>query len=146
MPTQRQLRVGEEIRHALASLFQRGDVPWPEGKAAPMVTVTEVQVSPDLRNAFAFVTPLGGNGAEALAKELNAIAGYFRHEIGRAVKLRYVPALRFKADTTFDYADRIETILNDPTVARDIAKGKKKESPAAFPESDDDSDGDDGAL
>ncbi len=121
MRTQRQLRVGEEIRHALASVLMRGDVPWPRGFLAPMVTVTEVQVSPDLRNATAFVMPLGGEQMPATMRALNDVVGFFRHELAHLVKMRYVPKLNFKPDTSFEYAKKIEKILHDPVVAKDLA-------------------------
>ena len=121
MRSQRQLRVGEEIRHALASVFMRGDVPWPRGFEAPMVTVTEVQASPDLKNATVFVMPLGGVKLEETVKALNNIVGFFRHEIAQTVKLRYAPRLSFKPDNSFVYADHISKILHDPAVAKDLA-------------------------
>jgi len=121
MRSQRQLRVGEEIRHALASVFMRGDVPWPRGFVAPMVTVTEVQVSPDLKNASVFVMPLGGEKLEETVKALNNVTGFFRHEIAQTVKLRYAPKLAFKADNSFIYAEHISKILHDPKVAKDLA-------------------------
>ncbi len=121
MRTQRQLKVGEEIRHVLAMLFQRGDVPWPRGFVDPMLTISEVQVSPDLRNASAFFTTLGGQRAEETRKVLNGMAGFFRHEIAKAVRLRYVPALDFKIDNSFEYAQKIEKLLHDPNVAKDLA-------------------------
>lgn len=121
MRSQRQLRVGEEIRHAIASVLMRGDFVWPEGLSSPaMITVTEVQISPDLRNATAFVMPLGGKQLAETVKTLNEIVGYFRHEIAKAVKLRYVPSLHFKPDTSFEYAKKIETLLHDPAVAKDL--------------------------
>jgi ribosome-binding factor A len=120
MRTQRQLRVGEEIRHALAAVLQRGDVPWVGDFRPAFITVTEVQVSPDLRNATVFVMPLGGQNIPATIKALNAILGFFRHELSRAVKLRYVPALTFKPDNSFDYAHRIDSILHNPAVAKDL--------------------------
>jgi ribosome-binding factor A len=121
MRSQRQLRVGEAIRHALAAILMRGDVPWPDG-APPvaMVTVTEVQVSPDLRNATAFIMPLGGRKMAETVRSLNDVAGFFRHELAKAVKLRYVPNVRFRADESFDYAQKIETILHAPVVAKDL--------------------------
>lgn len=121
MRSQRQLRVGEEIRHAIASVLMRGDVPWQQGFTAPMVTVTEVQISPDLKNATVFVMPLGGTQVEETVKALNAIVGFFRHAVAQAVKLRHVPRLRFTADDTFANAARIEQILHDPEVAKDLA-------------------------
>ena len=124
MRSQRQLRVGEEIRHALAALLQRGDVPWADDFRPAYITVTEVQVSPDLKNATAFVMPLGGKDMVATVAAMNAIVGFFRHETGKAVKLRYVPKLTFKPDNSFEYAHKIERILHDPVVAKDLAQGK----------------------
>lgn len=120
MRSQRQLKVGEEIRHVLAMLFQRGDVPWPHGFAAPMITVTEVQISPDLRNATAFFTVIGASDPSGTRRVLNDMAGFFRHELAGAVRLRFVPKLDFKPDTSFDYATNIERILKDPAVAKDL--------------------------
>ncbi|MDX9689579.1 MAG: 30S ribosome-binding factor RbfA [Proteobacteria bacterium] len=122
MRSQRQLKVGEEIRHALAILFQRGDVPWPRDFTAPIITVSEVQISPDLRNATAYFTTLDGQGGDVTRKVLNGMAGFFRHEIAKAVRLRYVPKLDFRLDTSFAYASNIERILNDPAVAKDLVK------------------------
>ena len=120
MRSQRQLRVGEEIRHALAEILMRGDVPWPKGLTSATVTVTEVQVSPDLKNATAFVMPLGGKDLEAVVAALNDRAGFYRHEIAQTVELRYAPKLTFSADTTFAYAQRINEILHEPVVAKDL--------------------------
>lgn len=120
MRSQRQLRVGEEIRHALAQLFQRGDVPWPAGMEPETITVTEVQVSPDLKHATVFVMPLGGKQLKEIVRALNDTAGYFRHFIAQNVKLRYAPRIVFDADNTFAYAERIEQILHDPVVSKDL--------------------------
>lgn len=121
MRTQRQLKVGEEIRHSLAMLFQRGDVPWPRDFAAPIVTISEVQISPDLSNASAFFTVMGqGADAQSVRKTLNGMAGFFRHEIAKTVRLRIVPKIDFKVDSSFDYATNIERILNAPEVAKDL--------------------------
>jgi ribosome-binding factor A len=121
MRSQRQLRVGEEIRHALASVLMKGDVPWPRGFTAPAsVSVTEVRVSPDLKNATAFVMPLGGHRVTETVHALNDIAGFFRHEIAQNVKLRYAPKLNFIADESFAYAQRIDDILHKPAVAKDL--------------------------
>lgn len=121
MRSQRQLRVGEELRHALAAVFQRGDIPLSPDMTQTPITVTEVRVSPDLKNATAFVMPLGGRLASEIVEALNARVGFFRHELARAVKLRYVPKLGFAIDDTFDNAKRIDDILNQPDVARDLA-------------------------
>lgn len=119
-PSQRQLRVGEELRHVLADVLRRGDFRDPELQKLN-VTVTEVRVSPDLRNATAFVTPLGGeNPAEAVVA-LRRAAAYFRTMIARAVKLRCAPMVSFEADTSFDYASHIDSVLRRDEVARDLA-------------------------
>jgi ribosome-binding factor A len=120
MRSQRQLRVGEAIRHALASVLMRGDVPWPKSFKPPLITITEVDVSPDLQNATAFVMPLGGHDTAVTVSALNGIAGFFRHSLAENVKLRYVPKLTFKADTSFDYASNIERLLQEPKVAKDL--------------------------
>lgn len=122
MRSQRQLKVGEEIRHALSTLFMRDEVPWPAGFKAPTVTVTEVQVSPDLKNATAFVMPLGGEHLAETVRILNDKAGFFRHEVAQNVRLRYTPKLNFKPDNSFIYAQRIEEILHDPVVSKDLGR------------------------
>jgi ribosome-binding factor A len=125
MPSQRQLRVGEAIRHALANVLMRGDVPWPKGFKPPLITITEVNVSPDLQNAIAFVMPLGGKDTGESVRALNGIVGFFRHALAKTVNLRFVPKLVFKSDNSFDYADNIERILSNPTVAKDIDRAKE---------------------
>jgi ribosome-binding factor A len=131
-PGQRPLRVGEEIRHALSRILAREtdrlNDPDLYGKS---VTVTEVRISPDLRNATAFVVPLGatvsGDQAEPLIKALNRAAGFFRGLVAKEVKLQFSPTIRFKLDESFDEASRIETILHDPAVARDLAQDDEEE-------------------
>ena len=128
MRSQRQLRVGEEIRHVLAAVLMRGDVPWPRGFSAPAsISVTEVQVSPDLKNATVYVMPLGGQKLEETVRALNQIVGHFRHAVAQAVKLRFAPKLRFSADNSFTYAQRIDDILHKPDVAKDLEKGEEEE-------------------
>lgn len=119
-PSQRQLRVGEEIRHTLAEILRRGDFHDPE-LAELNVTVTEVRISPDLRNATVFVTPLGGGGMGEALTALKRGAPYLRGQIARALTLRYAPMLSFEGDTSFDYAHHIDNILHSPEVARDLA-------------------------
>lgn len=118
-PSQRQYRVGEEIRHALARSLDHAHFRDPD-LAGVSITVTEVRISPDLRNATAFVTPLGGREMDKVVKALNRASGYFRREIAREVKLRVVPEIEFTPDTSFDYSSRIEAILARPQVARDL--------------------------
>lgn len=119
-PSQRQLRVGEELRHALAHILERGEVHDP-GLAGVSVTVTEVRVSPDLRNATAFIMPLGG-GADADAVDaLTRAKGFIRRRLAEMVRLRITPAFSFRLDASFDEAGHIEELLRRPEVARDLA-------------------------
>jgi ribosome-binding factor A len=127
MRTQRQLRVGEEIRHALASVLMRGDVPWPQGFSPPTVTVTEVSVSPDLKNATVYVMPLGGVMLKETVRAMNDSTGFYRYAVGKAVTLRHVPKLRFVADETFAVAQTIDTILHKPEVAKDLRRDEPQE-------------------
>jgi ribosome-binding factor A len=123
--SQRQLRVGEAIRHALANVLMRGDAPWPKGFKPPMITVTEVDISPDLQNATAFIMPLGGKDMAETVRVLNHIVGFFRHALAETVNLRYVPKLVFKTDTSFDYSQKIERLLQDPVVAKDLDPSRR---------------------
>jgi ribosome-binding factor A len=118
-PSQRQLRVGEEIRHLLAELLERGDMRDPELRDA-RITVTSVDVSPDLRNATAFIMPLGGQDKERLLAAMKRAAPWFRARVGEKAGLRSAPEIRFQLDTTFDEADKIGSLLRRPDVARDI--------------------------
>lgn len=121
-PSQRQLRVGEEIRHALADSLEKGEVRDP-GLGARPITVTEVRVSPDLRHATAFVMPLGGAAAPEVDKVVQALsraAPFLKHRVAERVRLKFAPDLVFRADETFAQAERIETLLSDPRVERDI--------------------------
>jgi len=126
MRSQRQLRVGEEIRHALATVLMRGDLPWPVDFDPSTVTVTEVQVSPDLKNATAFVMPLGGRRLKETVSALNHHVGFFRHALAQKVKLRHVPKLLFSPDRSFEYAQRISELLNDPEVAKDLERDEEE--------------------
>jgi ribosome-binding factor A len=120
--SQRQLRVGEELRHALSQLLARGGLRDPQ-LAEANLTVTEVRVSPDLKNATAFVVPLGGGDPEPVVAALNHAAGFLRSQLGQEVQLRHTPRLSFQADHTFDEAARISAILHHPRVAQDVASG-----------------------
>ncbi len=119
--SQRQLRVGEELRHALARILAQGGFRDPV-LADSDITVTEVRVSPDLKNATAFVVPLGGAGLEGLVAALNRARGYFRSRLGREIQLRHTPQIEFAADRSFDASDHIESLLRRPKVQRDLAK------------------------
>lgn len=121
-PSQRQLRFGEEIRHALAWIIERGEIRDPRLIGLP-VTVTEVRVSPDLRNATVFVVPLGGgNDSKKLIDALGTATPFLRYRVAQSVTLKYVPNLIFKADASFDQANRIHDLLKEPIVARDISR------------------------
>ncbi len=121
-PSQRQLRVGEEVRHALAWILERGALRDPAVAQTP-VTITEVSVSPDLKNATCFVMPLGGGDAEALTAVVAALERakkFLRHEMAQRINLKHTPSLRFLYDTSFDEAGHINTLLNRPEVLRDL--------------------------
>ncbi|MGF1595170.1 MAG: 30S ribosome-binding factor RbfA [Kiloniellaceae bacterium] len=117
--SQRQLRVGEELRHALARVLARGELRDPN-LAGASLTVTEVRISPDLKAATAFVVPLGGGDLEAVIAALNHAAGFLRGQLGQEVQLRHTPRLSFQADHSFDEAARINALLHHPRVARDV--------------------------
>ena len=118
--SQRQLRVGEELRHVLSALFRRGDFRDPALQSLNL-TITEVRVSPDLRNATVFVTPLGGGDIGGAIKALRRAAGFLRSQVAHEMNLRFAPTLSFEADTSFDLASRIDALLHEPEVARDLS-------------------------
>ena len=115
----RQLRVGEELRHILAEILARGDLRDPD-LAGRSITVSEVRVSPDMRNATAFVLPLGGGDEDVVVAALGRAATFLRNEVGRKLHLKYLPNLSFLRDTSFDTARDIDKLLADPAVARDL--------------------------
>lgn len=111
-PSQRQLRVGEELRHALAEVLSRDELRDP-ALSGVSITVSEVRASPDLRSATAFVMPLGGGDTATVLAALNRAAGFLRGRVGRTVRLKFAPAFRFEADTAFEEAGRIDALLRD---------------------------------
>jgi ribosome-binding factor A len=119
--SQRQLRVGELIRHELASMFSRGDVHDPviEGH---LITVPEVHMSADLRLATIYIMPLGGRDEDEVLQALDRNKRYVRGEIARRVNLKFAPEIRFRIDERFDEAERIEKLLRTPEVRRDLEK------------------------
>ena len=123
-PTQRQLRVGEEIRHVLASVFARGEVHDPD-LAGETITVTEVRVSPDLKNATAFVARLGRSDAGALMPALKRAGPFLRGQVAHALRLRYAPDLSFQPDEALEYAAKIDQLLHTPEVERDLDKSAR---------------------
>jgi ribosome-binding factor A len=134
-PSQRQLRVGEELRHALSRILSRGDLRDPE-LADANVTVTEVRVAPDLKAATAFVVPFGDGDPDALVRALTRAAPYFRGQLGREVELRYTPSLRFEADPSFDDAARVDALLRRPKVRQDLSADPDAPGGALHPDAD----------
>lgn len=120
-PTQRQLRVGEEIRHVLADIFMRGECYDPDVLNTP-ITVSEVRISPDLKNATAYFMPLGGMNRDIVLAALIRNASILRKLVSDRMKLRYAPKIHFHLDHSFDEAHRIELLLRSPAVARDLAE------------------------
>ena len=119
-PSQRQLRVGERVRHVLAEMLVRGEVHDPviEGH---VITIPEVRMTPDLRLATIYVMPLGGRDAEEVLAALHRNRRFLRGEIARRVNLKFAPDIRFAVDARFDEAQRIEELLRTPRVRRDLA-------------------------
>jgi len=120
--SQRQLRVGEELRHVLAQVLSRGELRDPD-LVGRTITVTEVRISPDLKNATAFIVPLGGEHKAEVLKALKRCSAFLRGAIGHEVRLRVVPRLSFELDISFDHAQKIEEILHRPEVQQDIRPG-----------------------
>lgn len=122
--SQRQLRVGELVRHAVAEMLARGDVHDPvlEGH---LITVPEVRMSPDLRLATIYVMPLGGKDENDVIAALDRNKRYLRGEIAHRVNLRFAPDIRFRLDERFDEAERIEKLLRTPAVQRDLGDSGK---------------------
>ncbi len=119
-PSQRQLRVGEEIRHALADIFLYGEANDPD--ISSTITVSEVRISPDLKNATAYFMPLGGLRRKEVLEALTRAAPHLRYLVGKRMLLRHAPRISFRLDTTYDEAHKIEQLLSKPEVARDLKK------------------------
>ena len=109
-PSQRQLRVGEELRHALSSVFLQESF-YDESLRGVSITVSEVRVSPDLKNATAYVVPLGGDKKSGFLESLNAAAKNITYMVGKKVKLRFTPRIHFKLDDSFDNANKMENLF-----------------------------------
>ncbi len=120
-PTQRQLRVAELIRRALADTLMRGDI-HDEELAHVSVTVGEVRTSPDLRHATVFVLPLGGVNTDGVIAALNRNTGELRRAVNKAVSLKFSPELRFIPDPSFDQMDETRRLLDDEKVRRDLGR------------------------
>lgn len=120
-PSQRQLRVGEEIRQALSQVFMHGETHLPLLDSGS-ITVSEVRISPDLKNATVYVMPLAGEQKEAIMKALKENATMIRNLMNKRIVLRYSPKLFFKLDTSFEVASRINLLLNSDRVKQDVSK------------------------
>jgi len=136
-PSQRQLRVGEELRHVLAQLLNAGAANDPD-LAGASITVSEVRVSPDLKNAAVFVLPLAGRNEQSVMAALKRAAPFFRRRLAEEVVLRYAPRLSFQLDRSFAEADRIERLLASERVRRDLSAEEGEEAERERPATEDD--------
>jgi len=118
--SQRQLRVGEQVRHALAQVLQRGEIR-DDVIERTVISVSEVRMSPDLKIATCFITPLGSTDVQAVIKALAANAKFIRGRMAPSLsQMKYMPEFRFRADTSFDNFSKIDALLRSPEVARDL--------------------------
>ncbi len=124
-PSQRQLRVGESVRHAIAELLTRSDMIDPEldGK---VITVTEVTISPDLRQATAYVMPLGGEDVDTTIEALNRNRKFFRGRIAKALTTKFTPEITFASDGSFDYSDKMRILFETPDFHRPVEDDNKR--------------------
>ena len=120
-PSQRQLRVGELVRHCIAEMLSRGQI-HDDVLAEHVVTIPEVRMTSDLRLATVYVMPLGGEDTEPVLAALERNKRFIRGEVAEAVNLKFAPDLRFRADETFDEASRIDALLDSPAVRRDTGR------------------------
>lgn len=126
-PSQRQLRVGEQVRHALAELFQRGELR-DQTLEDVVISVSEVRMSPDLKIATAYVVPLGKDDGGAIVEALNRNVRFIRGRVTPSLRqMKYMPEFRFRLDTSFDNFERIDRILKSPEVARDLGHDEDSE-------------------
>jgi ribosome-binding factor A len=125
-PTQRQLRVGEMLRHALADVLRENDIRDPDLDGVS-VTITQIKPSPDMRYATVYCEPLGGGNAKEIVAALNRHKGFLRGEMGHRIAMKFTPDLRFVEDESFAEAQKIETILKSPEVQRDLSAPDEEE-------------------
>jgi ribosome-binding factor A len=126
--SQRQLRVGEQVRHALSEVLQRADVRDDLLQAA-VLSISEVRMSPDLKIATAFVSPIGAADADAVVEALNRHARFIRGRLSPSLRqMKYMPEVRFRLDTSFENFAKIDRLLKSPEVARDLDDGESKEN------------------
>ncbi|MGN6306248.1 MAG: 30S ribosome-binding factor RbfA [Mesorhizobium sp.] len=126
-PSQRMLRVGEQVRHALSDLLQRGEVR-DDLIETTVISVSEVRMSPDLKIATAFVAPLGAKDDAAVVEALNRHARFIRGRMSPALRqMKYMPEFRFRLDTSYDNFQKINDLLHSPEVARDLRHDDENE-------------------
>lgn len=126
-PSQRQLRVSEEVRHALAAVFERGDFRDPD-LANARITVTEVRASPDLKHMTAFISGLGRDVPPEQFAALKRASAFLRGQVAKAVRLKYAPDLHFQRDEALDYAMKMDVLMKQPEVQRDLLAKKDDET------------------
>jgi len=126
-PSQRQLRVAENLRHELSQIFTRIDIR-DEDLYDIVITVSEIRTSPDMRQATVFVMPLGGKNKDIVIKALGRHRKFLRGELSRKVSLKYMPELHFRLDETFDESGRISDVLNSKKVAQDLGEKPSDEA------------------
>ncbi|WP_240231532.1 30S ribosome-binding factor RbfA [Devosia lacusdianchii] len=126
-PSQRMLRVGELVRHALAAMFARGDIE-DDALHGAVITVPEVRMTPDLKIANAYVMPLGGQHAEEIVAALNRHRKFVRGRVAPQINMKYAPEVRFYVDDTFEEAGRIDSLLRSEKVRRDLDDEDGEES------------------
>ena len=126
-PSQRQLRVGEQVRHALSEMLPRSEIIDPVIETT-VISITEVRMSPDLKIATAFVSPLGAKDPNAVIEALNKYAKFIRGRVSFALRqMKYMPEFRFRLDTSYDNFAKINDLLRSPEVARDLDGEEDKE-------------------
>jgi len=121
VPSNRQIRVGEMLRHTIANILEKNTLINDDLKDVSII-ITEVDASPDLKNAKVYTTRLGGGDMETVIDGLNNIKSFLKREISKSVQLKFTPDLKFYEDKTFDEANRINELLNKPEVLRDLTK------------------------
>lgn len=125
--SQRQLRAGELMRHALVEILREEEFT-DEALVGVSVTITEIRMSPDLRHAMCFIEPLGGENAEAVVKALNAHAKFLRGRLGKSIDMKFTPDLKFMHDESFNEATRIGALFDDPKVRQDLTPDAPSDS------------------
>jgi ribosome-binding factor A len=128
-PSQRQLRAGELVRHSLVAILREQDVS-DSALEGVSVTVTEVRMSPDLRHATVFVEPLGGGQAAAVVEGLNRHAKFLRGQLGRTIEMKFTPDLKFLHDESFNEAQRMDRLFDDPKVRQDLRTDFAPDAPS----------------